>query len=65
MNLVIALIVGIITALIVVGSMVSQLKNVHSKQGAADYEKQGSFKLEESKDIYLYEKVEKQAIPKN
>lgn len=65
MHFVISLIIGLIVAAIAVGSMVSKLKTVRSKSGASDYEKANSFKLNESKDTYLYMKVEKEPRPKN
>lgn len=65
MNIIVSLIIGLIVAGIAVGSMVSKLKTVRSKSGAADYEKQESFKLAEKKDTYLYKKVEKTPKPKN
>lgn len=51
--------VGIVIAAIAVGSMIAQLKTVRRKNEAADYKKTNSFRLQESRDIYLYKKVDK------
>lgn len=56
---VISLIIALIIAAVAVGSMVAQLKTVRKKQGASDYKKEGSFRLEESRDTFLYKKVNK------
>lgn len=56
---VISLIIALIIAAIAVGSMVGQLKTVRKKQEASDYKKEGSFRLEESRDTFLYKKVNK------
>ncbi len=58
--LVIGLIIGIIRALILKGSLVS----VHKNNEAADYVKAGSFKLTDKVDRYIYSKTEKEEKPK-
>ena len=56
---IISLVISLIIAGIVVGSMVSKLKTVRRKYGAADYKKEGSFVLESSHDNFLYKKTNK------
>ena len=56
---IISLVISLIIAGIVVGTMVSKLKTVRSKHGAADYKKEGSFVLESSHDSFLYKKTNK------
>lgn len=64
-NLVIALVVGFVVALIVTGIMRAQLKSVHQKATAEDYMKRGSLKLTGSSDIFLYRNLSRTAKPKN
>ncbi len=56
--------IGIIAALFIVGMMISKLKTVHKKQNAADYQKNDSFRLEVSRDSYLYKEVKKTPLQK-
>ncbi|MBR6241925.1 MAG: hypothetical protein IKQ90_00355 [Ruminococcus sp.] len=51
--------ISLIIAGIAVGSMWSKLKTVHKKNNAADYQKPNSFKVNVSRDNFLYKKVEK------
>lgn len=60
----ISLIIGLVSALIVVSIMKSSMRSVHKKTGATDYRKENSFKLEKNSDTFLYKRVEKTAIPK-
>lgn len=60
----VALIVGLVIALIVTGTMRGQLKTVHSKGTAADYTVPGSLKITNQSDVYLYRNVTKTARPK-
>lgn len=57
--LLICLGISLIIAGIAVGSMWSKLKTVHKKNNAADYQKPNSFKVNVSRDNFLYKKVEK------
>lgn len=59
MSIVICLVVALIVALIYTSALKGQLKSVTSQHGAAQYEKQGSFKLTNSQDKFLYKKLEK------
>lgn len=64
-NLIIALVVGFVVALIVTGIMRAQLKSVRTRDTAGDYMKQGSLRITQSSDIFLYRNVTRQAKPKN
>lgn len=56
--------VGLIIAVIVVIVFMGQLKSVRAKKNAADYIVDGSMKIDDSRDIYLYANVTKRARPK-
>lgn len=59
------LVVGFLIALIPMGILKGQIRNVHSKTQAADYTRENSFNLQVKQDSFLYKKVEKTPIPKN
>ena len=61
----VSLIIGFLIALAVTGGMAAQLKTVYSKSAANDYVKKDSFKVTDSKELFLYKKLEKQERPKN
>lgn len=63
-SVVIALIVGLIVALIATGSMKGKLKSVNFQSAAASYVRPGSFKVTESRDSFLYSTVSRRAKPK-
>lgn len=63
MSLLIALGVGLAAGGIGVLILFLNLKSVHRQDGAADYKKPNSFKLELRRDIYLYKKVERKEKP--
>lgn len=54
-----AALIGLIVALIATGIMKSKLKSKRPNQFAHEYIRQGSFKITNSKDIYLYRTVNK------
>ena len=56
-NLLIALVVGLAIALIVVLVMLSQLKSVKPKHGAAEYTKADGLHMTRSSDLFLYRTV--------
>ncbi len=56
-NLLISLAVGFGVALIATLIMKAQLKSVRSQSAAADYMRSGSLKIYESRDMFLYRKV--------
>ncbi len=60
----IALVVGVIIAVIVIGVMINDLKSVRPNNRAADYQKEGSFVLNTQKDMFLYRTVSKTKIQK-
>lgn len=64
-NLLIALVIGLVAALIVTGIMRGQLKSVRRKSAAGDYMKQGSLRITNANELFLYRNVSRQAKPKN
>ena len=64
-NLVIALVIGFVVALIATGIMRGQLKSVSQKAAAGDYLKTGSLQITRSRDIFLYRNVSRHAKPKS
>ena len=60
----VALVIGLITALIVTGVMKSRLKSVAPQRGATSYVRQGSMKLTNQRDLYLYREVHRTERPK-
>ena len=63
-NLAIALVVGLIVALIATGVMKAKLKSVRQQAKADDYMIKGSMRLTQSRDIYLYTHLERREKPK-
>ncbi len=61
----ICLVIGVVIALVAVGSMKASMKSVHMQAQANNYTKVGSFKVTESQDIFLYRNVERTERPKN
>ncbi|MGN0623979.1 MAG: TPM domain-containing protein [Oscillospiraceae bacterium] len=64
-HLVISIVIGVIVALIAVTIMKGQLKSVKQQYAASYYTKKNSMHITESKDLFLYNKVSKRAIPKS
>ena len=64
MYLGLALVIGLVTALIVTGVMKSQLKSVAPQQDATSYVRQGSMKLTNQRDLFLYRDVHRTERPK-
>lgn len=64
MLIVVAFGIGLVVALIVVGSMKSKLKTVRAQSGANNYVKKGSMQLTQNSDIFLYHTVKKIPRPK-
>lgn len=56
-TILIALVLGLLTALIVTGIMRGQLKSVRSKAAASDYLKPGSMVVTNAHELYLYSNV--------
>ena len=65
MNIVVGVLIGIVIAVIVMLVHKSKLRSVRMQHAAANYIKQGSFKLTASRDIYLYKRVERREKPKD
>jgi len=64
-NLLIAIGVGLLVALIVTGIWKGQLKSVRKQERASVYVKPGSMNLTQSGDFYMYRTVTRSAKPKN
>ena len=56
-NIVIALVIGVVLALIITGGMKGQLKSVRAQKAAANYVVNGSMNVTESRDNFLYRNV--------
>ena len=59
----VALVIGLVTALIVTGVMKGQLKSVAPQRDATDYVRQGSMKLTNQRDLFLYRDVHRTERP--
>lgn len=64
-NIVIALIVGAVVALIAVSVMKSKLKSVRPRREAHEYTRPGSMNVTTSRDLYLYRTVHRRPKPKD
>ena len=64
-NLLIALIVGFVIALIATGVMKGKLKTVRFQSAASNYVKANSMNVTESRDMSLYTHVDRRAKPKD
>ena len=60
-----SLIVGIIIALVIVGGMMAQLKSVRFQPRAEDYIKEGSLRITQRRDLFLYRTVDRTEKPKD
>lgn len=60
-----ALVVGFVVALIVTGVMKSKLKTVYSQPAAAEYVRNGSMQLTDSRELFLYTHVTRQKREKS
>ena len=60
----VALVIGLVTALIVTGIMKSRLKSVAPQRDATNYVRQGSMKLTNQRDLFLYHEVHRTERPK-
>ena len=63
-NLLIALLVGLIVGVISVQCMKAKMKTVRVQKSAANYEKEGSMVINESRDMFLYSKIDRRRKPK-
>ena len=61
----ICIVIGLLVALVVVGSMKASMKSVYMQVAANDYTKENSFKVTEKQDIFLYRNVERTPRQKN
>lgn len=60
-----AVLIGAVIALLITWSMKMQLKPIVRQNGAKAYEKSGSLKLTDSREIFLYSHVSRQKIEKH
>ena len=60
-----ALLIGFVAAVISILVMRSKMNTAKLQSGAANYLKDGSFRLRQRTDMYLYSRVTKQAKPQN
>lgn len=63
--LLISVVIGLIIALVVTGSMKSKLKTVRKQSSAANYVKNNSMRITDSRDMFLYNTVERTEKPKS
>lgn len=63
-HILIALAIGFLVAFIVTAVMRSKLKSVRPNNAAANYTREGSFNVTESREIFLYEETTKTKIQK-
>lgn len=61
----ISLAIGFVIAKIIVGSMKSQLKTVRAQAAASSYIREGSMNVTESRDLFLYHKIDRIEKSKN
>lgn len=64
-NLLIALVIGLVAAWIVTGSMKAKLKAVRQQASANDYMTPGSLHLTHSRDLFLYTHLDRREKPKS
>lgn len=65
MAIVVGVLIGIVIAVVIMLGHKSKLKSVKMQHAAANYIKQGSFRLTTSREIYLYKRVERREKPKD
>lgn len=63
--IVIALVVGLLAGIIYALILKSELTSVYSNDTAADYKKPGSFKVDLSREMFMYSKTERKEKPQN
>lgn len=61
----IALVIGLVAAIIVILIMRAQMNTARLQSGAVDYLKDGSFHLRQRSDMFLYSRVSRTAKPQN
>lgn len=63
-SIIVCLIIGLVVGVIGTGILRSSLKSVDFKQEATSYRNLGDLNVTEKKDVFLYKKLDKTAIPK-
>ena len=64
-NIIVSGIISLGGGFLVTGIMRGQLKSVEFKSNASDYVREGSFKLTDKSDLFMYKKVERKEKPKD
>lgn len=59
-SLLVSVVIGLLAALIVTGSMKSKLRTVHAQTAASQYVKPGSMNVTESREMFLYTQLRRQ-----
>lgn len=65
MDIVVAIVIGVIIALIIVSVQKSSLTTVRKDDTASEYVKKETLKLSQKTDKFMYTKLEKTAKPQN
>lgn len=63
--IVIALVVGLLAGIIYALILKSELTSVYSNDTATDYKKSGTFKVNLSREMFMYSKTERKEKPQN
>lgn len=64
-NMVIAFVIGLVSAFIITGAMKNKLKTVKRRSAASNYVKANSLQVLDNRDMFLYSSVDRQPIPKS
>lgn len=62
--IIVSIIIGLIIGFVATGALRNELNSVDFKQEATSYRDLGSLNVTDRKDIFLYKKLDKTAIPK-
>jgi len=63
--IIIAVVIGVLVGIFYALILKSELTSVYKNDSAADYTKDKSFKVEVSRDTFMYSKTKKEEKPKN
>lgn len=63
-SVIVCLVIGLIVGFIGTGILRSSLKSVDFKEEATNYRNLGDLNVTDRKDVFLYKKLDKTAIPK-
>ncbi|MBQ3575698.1 MAG: hypothetical protein IJA26_08495 [Clostridia bacterium] len=62
--IIVVIVIALIVAFIVLSKLKAQMKTAKHEQLAMNYVREGSFKLDVSQDIFLYQTEQRQHVPK-